>query len=145
MQLIMGIGTAEELALAEIKAEEAMKRTLVEGSDVDSVPEVRMVAAKCRTPATSRNAEWTAKDADRMDWRSVRPIIARASDRPSAGAKHGRALRPRALVWRITTVVMDENKQAMIEADEFDMDTMLVMFKELQTKQLRPRPKGSTA
>ena len=38
MQLIMGIGTAEELALAEVKAEEAMKRTTVEGSDADDVP-----------------------------------------------------------------------------------------------------------
>jgi hypothetical protein len=45
-------------------------------------------------------------------------------------------------IWRITTRVMDENKQAMIEADEFDMDTMLVMFKELQTKQLRAAAEG---
>jgi hypothetical protein len=37
---------------------------------------------------------------------------------------------------------MDENKQAMIEADEFDMDTMLVMFRELQTKQLRAAAEG---
>jgi hypothetical protein len=37
---------------------------------------------------------------------------------------------------------MDENKQAMIEADEFDMDTMLVMFKELQTKQLKAAAEG---
>jgi len=39
-------------------------------------------------------------------------------------------------------MVMDENKQAMIEADEFDMDTMLVMFKELQTKQLKAAAEG---
>jgi hypothetical protein len=45
-------------------------------------------------------------------------------------------------IWRITTPVMDENKQAMIEADEFDMDTMLVMFRELQTKQLRAAAEG---
>ena len=32
---------------------------------------------------------------------------------------------------------MDENKQAMIEADEFDMDTMMVMFTELRAKQIR--------
>ncbi|MGH7572524.1 MAG: hypothetical protein ACREMK_11885, partial [Gemmatimonadota bacterium] len=38
--------------------------------------------------------------------------------------------------------VMDENKQAMIEADEFDMDTMLVMFKELQTKQIKAAAEG---
>jgi len=30
----------------------------------------------------------------------------------------------------------------MIEADEFDMDTMLVMFRELQTKQLRAMAEG---
>jgi hypothetical protein len=46
MQLIMGIGTAEELALAEVKAEEAMKRTVVEGSDADP-PGSPMVEAKC--------------------------------------------------------------------------------------------------
>ena len=44
--------------------------------------------------------------------------------------------------WRITTRVMDENKQAMIEADEFDMDTMLVMFRELQTKQIQAAAEG---
>jgi hypothetical protein len=32
---------------------------------------------------------------------------------------------------------MDDNKQAMIEADEFDADTMLVMFNELRAKQIR--------
>jgi hypothetical protein len=37
---------------------------------------------------------------------------------------------------------MDENKQAMIEADEFDMDTMAVMFRELQSKQLRAAAEG---
>jgi hypothetical protein len=30
----------------------------------------------------------------------------------------------------------------MIEADEFDLDTMLVMFKELQTKQLKAAAEG---
>jgi hypothetical protein len=40
-------------------------------------------------------------------------------------------------IWRVTTRVMDDNKQAMIEADEFDMDTMLVMFTELRAKQIR--------
>jgi nucleotide-binding universal stress UspA family protein len=35
MQLIMGIGTAEELALAEVKAADAMKRTVVQGADDD--------------------------------------------------------------------------------------------------------------
>jgi hypothetical protein len=44
--------------------------------------------------------------------------------------------------WRVTTPVMDENKQAMIEADTFDIDTMLVMFKELQTKQIQAAAEG---
>jgi hypothetical protein len=39
-------------------------------------------------------------------------------------------------------MVMDENKQAMVEADEFDMDTMLVMFKELQSKQIKATAEG---
>jgi hypothetical protein len=30
----------------------------------------------------------------------------------------------------------------MIEADEFDMDTMLVMFRELQTKQIQAAAEG---
>ena len=37
---------------------------------------------------------------------------------------------------------MDENKQAMMEADTFDTDTMLVMFRELQTKQLKAAAEG---
>jgi hypothetical protein len=45
-------------------------------------------------------------------------------------------------IWRVTTRVMDENKQAMIEADEFDMDTMLVMFNELRAKQIRSEVSG---
>ena len=44
--------------------------------------------------------------------------------------------------WRVTTHVMDENKQAMVEADEFDMDTMLVMFNELKAKQARAEAAG---
>jgi hypothetical protein len=37
---------------------------------------------------------------------------------------------------------MDENKQAMMEADTFDMETMAVMFRELQSKQLRAAAEG---
>src|SRR5690606_17566806 len=47
MQLIMGIGTAEELALAEVKAEEAMKRTVVQGRDADPEPAEPLWEAKC--------------------------------------------------------------------------------------------------
>src|SRR5580765_4816610 len=38
MQLIMGIGSAEEIALAEVKAQEQMTRTKVEGHDSDPEP-----------------------------------------------------------------------------------------------------------
>ena len=48
-------------------------------------------------------------------------------------------------IWRVTTPVMDENKQAMIEADEFDVDTMMVMFTELRAKQIRAEAEGNDA
>jgi hypothetical protein len=48
-------------------------------------------------------------------------------------------------VWRITTSVMDENKQAMIEADEFDAETMMGMFRELRAKQIRAEAEGGDA
>jgi nucleotide-binding universal stress UspA family protein len=142
MQLIMGIGTAEELALAEIKAEEAMRRTLVEGRDADDAPAVRMVTAKCPYTGHVQEREWTEKDpvawtGEAFERLSLVPLIAR----PLARNTVERFARDHAM-WRITTRVMDENKQAMIEADEFDMDTMLVMFKELQTKQLKAAAEG---
>jgi len=40
---------------------------------------------------------------------------------------------------------MDDNKQAMIEADEFDVDTMMVMFTELRAKQIRAEAEGQDA
>ena len=141
MQLIMGIGTAEELALAEVKAEQAMTRTVVEGSDADPAPSDE-ISVKCpytgHVQVRARNAAdpivWTTEAFDRL--RAV-PLIARPLARNTVerfGREHG--------VWRITTRVMDENKQAMIEADEFDMDTMLVMFRELQSKQLKAAAEG---
>jgi nucleotide-binding universal stress UspA family protein len=142
MQLIMGIGTAEELALAEVKAGEAMKRTVVQGRDDDAEPAEPVVEVRC--PVTShvstraRTAAdppvWTAEAFQRL---GLVPLIAR----PLARNTVEKFARNHA-IWRITTRVMDENKQAMIEADEFDMDTMLVMFKELQTKQLRAAAEG---
>jgi nucleotide-binding universal stress UspA family protein len=142
MQMIMGIGTAEELALAEVKAEEAMKRTVVEGSDADAAPETPMVEAKCpftgHVQLRERNARdpvvWTHEAFERL---RLVPLIARPLARNTVerfAREHG--------FWRVTTAVMDENKQAMIEADEFDMDTMLVMFKELQTKQIQAAAEG---
>jgi nucleotide-binding universal stress UspA family protein len=142
MQLIMGIGTAEELAAAEVKAEEAMRRTLVEGSDADALPETPMYTAKCpftghvsTRPRTAADpVVWTTEAYDRL--RNV-PLIARPLARNTVerfAKDHG--------FWRITTQVMDENKQAMIEADTFDVNTMLVMFKELQAKQLQAAAEG---
>jgi len=142
MQLIMGIGTAEELALAELKAEQAMKRTLVKGSDADLPPDVPMFETKC--PVTSNvlsrervetdPVEWTREAFDRL---KAVPLIARPLARNTV-EKFAREND----MWRVTTMVMDENKQAMIEADTFDIDTMLVMFKELQTKQIQAAAEG---
>jgi hypothetical protein len=141
MQLIMGIGTAEELALAEVKAQEAMKRTVVQGSDDDEEPD-GMVTAKCPYTGHVTTRERTAKDP--VVWTGEAfarlgqvPLIAR----PLARNTVERFAREHD-VWRVTTMVMDENKQAMIEADEFDMDTMLVMFRELQTKQIQAAAEG---
>lgn len=142
MQLIMGIGTAEELALAEVKADEAMKRTVVQGSDADAMPEIATIDAACpytgHMQTRERNASdpvvWTNEAFDRL--RQV-PLIAR----PLARNTVERFSRESGF-WRVTTHVMDENKQAMIEADEFDMDTMLVMFRELQTKQIQAAAEG---
>jgi len=40
---------------------------------------------------------------------------------------------------------MDDNKQAMIAADEFDVATMMVMFTELRAKQIRAEAEGMDA
>ena len=142
MQLIMGIGTAEELGLAEVKAEEAMKRTLVEGHDADPEPETPMISEKCPYTGHVSSRErlagdpvvWTEEARGRLQ---AVPLIAR----PLARNTVERFARDNDF-WRVTTLVMDENKEAMIEADEFDMDTMLVMFRELQAKQLRATAEG---
>src|SRR3989441_7302035 len=47
MQLIMGIGTAEELALAEVKAQEQLKATKVLGHDADPQPLTPDVEVRC--------------------------------------------------------------------------------------------------
>jgi nucleotide-binding universal stress UspA family protein len=142
MQLIMGIGTAEELALAEVKAEEAMKRTLVSGVDADPEPDVPTITSTCphsghpltRDRTAADPVQWTQEAFERL---RLVPLIAR----PLARNTVERFARENEF-WRVTTPVMDENKQAMIEADEFDMDTMLVMFRELQTKQIKAAAEG---
>lgn len=146
MQLIMGIGSAEELVRAEVKAEEMMAKTLVLGSDSDDEPSGAMVEAQCpvppyhttRRPRTMEDPSvWTAEAFERL--RTV-PMIARPLARGAVekfAKNHG--------IWRITTRVMDENKQAMIEADEFDAETMMGMFREMRAKQIRAEAEGGDA
>jgi nucleotide-binding universal stress UspA family protein len=142
MQLIMGIGTAEEIALAEVKAQEQMKKTRVEGRDSDPEPVDSSVEVKC--PVTGRVSRRARTPADPIVWTheawgrlQLVPLIARPLARNTV-ERFARAHE----IWRVTTCVMDENKQAMIEADEFDMDTMLVMFNELRAKQIRSAVQG---
>ncbi|MGH7717922.1 MAG: universal stress protein [Gemmatimonadaceae bacterium] len=145
MQLIMGIGSAEEIALAEVKAEEQMKRTRVSGHDDDPVPAEAVTEVKC--PVTGRTSTrprvagdpivWTEEAWERLQ---AVPLIAR----PLARNTVERFARGHD-IWRITTVVMDENKQAMIEADEFDVNTMMVMFNELRARQIRAEAEGGDA
>ncbi len=142
MQLIMGIGTAEELVLAELKAEQAMERTVVKGIDADPEPETAMVETKCPVTGQAQTRERT--ETDPVEWTleafarlKAVPLIARPLARNTV-EKFTRE----AGMWRVTTMVMDDNKQAMIDADTFDVDTMLVMFKELQTKQIQAAAEG---
>jgi nucleotide-binding universal stress UspA family protein len=145
MQLIMGIGSAEEIALAETKAEEQLKATRVEGHDDDPIPEVPEVETKC--PITGRVGRRPRAATDPIVWsheawarlRAV-PLIAR----PLARNTVERFARGHD-IWRVTTRVMDENKQAMIEADEFDAETMMAMFNEMRARQIRAEAEGGSA
>ncbi len=142
MQLIMGIGTAEEVALAETKATEQMEATKVRGSDDDPEPEEAIVEVKCpvtgdvttRPRVATDPIVWTNEAWQRLQ---LVPLIAR----PLARNTVERFARNHE-IWRVTTPVMDENKQAMIEADEFDVETMMVMFNELRAKQIRAEAEG---
>jgi nucleotide-binding universal stress UspA family protein len=137
MQLIMGIGDAEELARAELKAEEQLQQTVVLGHEGDPEPAGAMIETECphsghRYPRPRTAADplvWTHEAFDRL---SIVPLVAR----PLARNTVERFARTHEL-WRITTQVMDENKQGMIEADEFDAETMTGMFRELRAKQIR--------
>jgi hypothetical protein len=145
MQLIMGIGDAEELARAEVKAEEQMAKTVVMGRDDDREPAGAMVEVKCpvtshittRARTTADPPVWTAEAFHRL---GVVPLIAR----PLARGTVERFARSHD-IWRITTQVMDENKQAMIEADEFDAETMMGMFRELRARQIKAEAEGGDA
>jgi len=145
MQLIMGIGDAEEVARAEVKAEAQMAKTLVMGSEMDTEITGVMLEVKCpvtghdttRERTVADSPVWTQEAFDRL---RVVPLIARPLARNTVerfAREHG--------LWRITTIVMDENKQAMMEADEFDADTMLGMFRELRAKQIQAEAQGQDA
>jgi len=145
MQLIMGIGSAEELALAEVKATEQLKATKVQGRDADPEPAVAMIETKCPVTGAVSTRERVATDPivwTEEAWSRLQlvPLIAR----PLARNTVERFARNHAM-WRVTTPVMDDNKQAMIEADEFDVDTMMVMFTELRAKQIRAEAEGKDA
>jgi hypothetical protein len=143
MQLLMGIGDAEEMARAEIKAEEQMAKTVVMGSEDDAEVQGATVDVKCpvtshittRERTTVDTPVWTVEAFARL---KPVPLIARPLAR-NAVEKFARNHE----IWRITTLVMDENKQAMIEADEFDAETMMGMFRELRAKQIRAEAEGS--
>jgi nucleotide-binding universal stress UspA family protein len=145
MQLVMGIGDAEEIARAEIRAEEQMAKTVVVGRDADGEPAGRLVEVRCpmtkRVTTRERGAAdppvWTAEAFERL---GVVPLIAR----PLARRTVERFAAAHAL-WRITTAVMDDNKEAMVEADEFDAETMMGMFNELRARQIRAEAEGTDA
>jgi len=146
MQLIMGIGDAEEIARAELKAEEQMAKTLVLGSDDDVEPLGAVVESRCPVPpyhvatrprTVSDPSVWTREAFERLQ---VVPLIAR----PLARSTVEKFAKSHDL-WRITTAVMDENKQAMIEADEFDAETMMGMFRELRARQIWAEAQGGDA
>ena len=139
MQLLMGLGDAEELARAEVRAEEQMAKTLVLDGEDDAA---MMVEAKCPVTGHGTTRERTVADlpawtVDAFERLNAVPLIARPLARSTVekfARSHG--------MWRITTTVMDENKQAMIAADEFDADTMLGMFRGLRAKQIRAQTEG---
>ena len=143
MQLIMGIGTAEEIALAEVKAQEQMKATKVVGHDAD--PQSLTPDVEVRCPVTGAVSTRPRVAADPIVWTEeawsrlqLVPLIARPLARNTVerfARGHG--------IWRVTTPVMDDNKQAMIAADEFDVETMMVMFTELRAKQIRAEAEGT--
>jgi hypothetical protein len=145
MQLIMGIGPAEEIVLAEVKATEQMKATKVQGHDADPQPAEPTIEVKCpvtgqittRPRVVTDPIVWTEEAWSRIQ---LVPLIAR----PLARNTVERFARNHD-IWRVTTPVMDENKQAMIEADEFDVETMMVMFTELRAKQIRAEAQGGDA
>src|SRR5205807_1011502 len=111
MQLIMGIGSAEEIALAEVKAQEQLRATKVLGHDADPVAASPETEVRCPvTGAVTRRPRvvtdpivWTEEAWQRLQ---LVPLIAR----PLARNTVERFARGHD-IWRVTTAVMDDNKQ----------------------------------
>src|SRR5258708_33418369 len=105
-----------------------MKATKVEGSDADPVQTVPTIETKCPVTGNVSIRERVATDPivwTQEAWQRLQlvPLIAR----PLARNTVERFARNHE-IWRVTTPGMDDNKQAMIDADAFDIDTMMVMF-----------------
>jgi len=62
MQMVMGIGDAEEIARAEVKAEEAMERTVVRGHEDEEDPEPPPVVEECPYTGHEQTRERTESD-----------------------------------------------------------------------------------
>jgi len=118
---------------------------LIMGSEMDT--DIAGVNVDIKCPVTGHDTTrertvadppvWTEEAFDRL---RVVPLIARPLARNTVerfAREHG--------LWRITTAIMDENKQAMMDADEFDADTMLGMFRELRAKQIKAEAQGKDA
>ncbi|NIR45639.1 MAG: universal stress protein [Gemmatimonadetes bacterium] len=128
MQLVMGIGQAEEIARAEVKAEEALADRPVPMCPMGSDRE----AARARARG---GVTWSKEAWERLE---LVPLIAR----PLARSTVERFAKSRD-AEHVTVQVMDENKQAMIEADTFDVETMMVMFSELRAREIRAGAEGA--
>ena len=92
MQLIMGIGTAEEIALAEVKADEQMRRTKVEGLGRRSRARRFVGRGDVSDHRARRPPPAHGDRSDHLDAGSVVAAPARAVDRAPARPQHRRAL-----------------------------------------------------
>src|SRR5207244_11399238 len=116
-----------------------------QGRDADAEPAGAGVERKC--PVTAALSQRPRGATDPIVWTEEswqRLQLVRLIARPLARNPVERFARNHD-IWRVTTHVMDNNKQAMIEADEFDVDTMMVMFTELRAKQIRAEAEGKDA
>jgi nucleotide-binding universal stress UspA family protein len=130
MQLVMGIGQAEEIAQAELKAEEALADRPVPMCPMGSDREA--VRKRARNGVTWQPAAW-----ERLE---LVPLVAR----PLARSTVERFAKDHELD-HVTVQVMDDNRQAMIEAETFDIDTMMAMFGELRAREIRAGAEDGSA